>query len=172
MIKTTQTNYKTRIVQTAFLALGILASNDIFAASSRYQMRGYLSTRLSNYTSSNKNKNYGQQTRAQFEQTTQFTSNIFALNQLRWTSNSVAEDLSTKSSLSKKDNFNTYLGENYLKFKSPKYVIQVGYQEVVWGEAFGFNYADIINPKDGRETLFSEAGDARYPLLLANAKTF
>ncbi|MDO9181677.1 MAG: hypothetical protein Q7U04_04675 [Bacteriovorax sp.] len=48
---------------------------------------------------------------------------------------------------------------------------QIGYQEIIWGDAFGFNYADIINPKDQRETFFSDASDARLPLLLFNGKS-
>jgi hypothetical protein len=136
-----------------------------------YQTRGHLSTRLSSYTKNN-DKNYGQQTRAQLEQVTQFLPNLTVLNQLRWTSNSISSDLATQSNVGKKENYNVYLGENYFKFKSSHYVLQAGYQEVVWGEAFGLNYADIINPKDGRETLYSDAGDARLPLLLFNGKTF
>lgn len=137
----------------------------------RYQMRGFLSTRLSSYTK-NTAQNYGQLTRAQFEQSTEFTSNLVALNQLRWISNSLVSDLSTKTTSHKKDSFDTYLGENYLKYKGDNSVLQLGYQEVVWGEAFGFNYADIINPKDQRETFYSDAAETRLPLLLANGKVF
>jgi hypothetical protein len=137
----------------------------------RYQTRGYLSARLSSYME-DKSRNYGQLTRAQFEQTTDFSTGLSALNQLRWTSNTINTDLSTKSTPDKKDNFNAFLGENYLKYKSESWVAQLGYQEVVWGEAFGFNYADIINPKDQRQTFFSDASEARLPLLLFNGKSF
>lgn len=144
---------------------------DAEAAPSRYQLRGYLSARVSSYTSDT-SRNYGQLTRGQFEQSTQFTKNFIAINQLRWTSNSIASDVSRDHQASKKETFNVYLGENYLKYKSSNFVVQAGYQEVVWGEAFGFNYADIIGPKDARETLYSEVSDARLPLLLLNVKTF
>jgi hypothetical protein len=155
------------------ISLILLSSLDAWAAPARtrYQMRGYLSARLSAYTR-NTSRNYGQMTRGQFEQSAQFNSNLVSLNQIRMTSNTIASDLSEKSQVVKKDDFNVYLGENYLKYKSSNFVLQVGYQEVVWGEAFGFNYADIIGPKDQRETIYTEVSDSRLPLLLVNGKTF
>jgi hypothetical protein len=154
------------------LALFLLISSfEAMADTWRYQMRGFLSGRLSSYTEE-KSRNYGQRARAQFEQATTFSGSLEALNQLRWTSNSIISDLSTKSTPSKKDSFDTYLGENYIKYKGESLVVQIGYQEVVWGEAFGFNYADVINPKDQRETFFSDSSDARLPLLLFNGKAF
>jgi hypothetical protein len=149
----------------------MLASFDVFAVNWTYKTRGNLGTRLSSYTN-NKSKNYGQASRAQFEQTTSFTSNFSAMNQLRWNSNSISSDLSEMSTPSKKENFETYLGENYLKYKASSWVMQIGYQEIVWGEAFGLNYADIINPKDKRETLYAQSSEARIPLLLFNGKYF
>lgn len=152
-------------------AVFLISSFEAKAEPWQYQMRGYLSARLSSYTEE-KSRNYAQAARAQIEQSTQFSPNLVALNQLRWTSNSIVSDLSTKSSAAKKDSYDTYLGENYLLYKSDSWVTQLGYQEVVWGEAFGFNYADIISPKDQRETLYTDAADARLPLLLFNGKTF
>jgi hypothetical protein len=144
------------------------ASADIWA----YQARGYLFGRLSTYTDPAP-KDYGQQTRVQFAQSMDFSKNFSALSQLRWTSNSLSTDLNTKQQvLAKKETFEIFLGENYFKYKAENWVAQIGYQEVVWGEAFGFNYADIISPKDQRETLYSDAADARLPLLLFNEKTF
>lgn len=157
---------------TSVILLGLLSSANLYAENWQYKTRGYMFARLSSYTTE-KSRNYGQQARAQFEQTTDFGSSFYALNQLRWTSNSINADLNTgTSTLPKKDSFETYLGENYLKYKSDNWVIQLGYQEVVWGEAFGFNYADVISPKDLRETLYSDASDARLPLMLFNGKTF
>jgi len=146
----------------------LLLTSHAKAESTQYQMRGYLFARLSHYTEDA--KNYGQQTRGQLEQTAAFTSSFSAMNQLRWNANSISADLS-KTNLSKKESFEVYLGENFLKYKSEHWVAQLGYQEVVWGEAFGFNYADVISPKDLRETLYSDADIARRPLLLANLKT-
>lgn len=164
MIKSSTSSFI--FITTAFLSLCSQAS----AESWRYQTRGYLTARLTSYTENA--KNYGQQTRAQIEGASDFGSNLSAIDQLRWTSNSINADLSTVSSPSKKDMFQAYLGENYLKYKSDSWVAQIGYQEVVWGEAFGQNFADIINPKDLRETFYSDASEARFPLLLFNEKTF
>jgi hypothetical protein len=41
-----------------------------------------------------------------------------------------------------------------------------------WGEAFGFNYADIVNPKDLRETFYTDYADSKLPLFLVNFKYF
>lgn len=163
--------FKKNFFHPILIATFIVASSEGCSEDWRYQMRGNLSARLSSYTQE-KSRNYAQQTHAQFEHSTEFSPSLVAINQLRWTSNSIASDLSTKSTPAKKDIFDTYLGENYLKYKSDNWVVQLGYQEVVWGEAFGFNYADIINPKDQRETLYSEASEARLPLLLFNGKLF
>lgn len=138
------------------------------AQSTTYQMRGYLFARLTSYTE--EARNVGQQTRGQLEQSASFTSSLSAVNQLRWNTNSLNADLS-RTTLPKKDSFEVYPGENFLRYKSERWVAQLGYQEVVWGEAFGFNYADIVSPKDLRETLYSDADIARRPLLLANVKT-
>lgn len=133
------------------------------------QRRGYLTARLTSYTDRSV-PNYGQATRAELEQVTTITDSVSFQNQLRWKSNSVATDISTKSATYKKDSYEVTLGENIFKYKGEGKIAQIGYQEVVWGESFGLNYADIINPKDQRETLFADAGEARLPLLLFNGK--
>lgn len=45
----------------------------------------------------------------------------------------------------------------YLQYKRNKFQLRFGNQQLVWGEAFGFFFADIINPKDTRE--FGLGGD-------------
>lgn len=149
----------------------LIQSSTANSADWKYKTNGYLYARLSSYTK-NTSKNYGQEARAQLEQQTIFSKEISALNQIRLSSNSISEDLAIKSTPVKKDLFETYVGENYLKYKSENWIAQIGYQEVVWGESFGFNYADIINPKDQKETFYSDANDSRIPLLLINQKTF
>jgi hypothetical protein len=44
-----------------------------------------------------------------------------------------------------------------LQYKRNKFQLRFGNQQLVWGEAFGFFFADIINPKDTRE--FGLGGD-------------
>lgn len=43
------------------------------------------------------------------------------------------------------------LRDNFIQFKDGSFRLRAGYQQVVWGETFGFYYADIVNPKDYRE---------------------
>ena len=131
--------------------------------------RGNISAKLSSYQDPNVT-NYGQQTKAELEQSITFSEESTLLNQLRWLNNSLITDISSKSTPSRQDAYEVYLGENYLKYKGTGFILQVGYQEVVWGESFGFNYADIINPKDRRETILTDANNARLPLLLLNLK--
>ncbi len=39
----------------------------------------------------------------------------------------------------------------YLQYKNRGLQLRIGNQQVVWGESFGFFFADIVNPKDTRE---------------------
>ncbi len=43
------------------------------------------------------------------------------------------------------------LRDFYLQAKTRRLLVKLGNQQVVWGEAFGFYYADLINPKDLRD---------------------
>lgn len=43
------------------------------------------------------------------------------------------------------------LKDAYVQYKFGPFTARVGNQQVVWGEAFGFYYADVVNPKDMRE---------------------
>ncbi|MFM8312652.1 MAG: DUF1302 family protein [Deltaproteobacteria bacterium] len=43
------------------------------------------------------------------------------------------------------------LRDLYLQYKSGPFTLKMGNQQVVWGEAFGFYFADLINPKDFRD---------------------
>lgn len=139
-------------------------------AKGEYSIRGHLSAKANRYTSKVNEKN-GQRHRAQFEQEARFGSDLVFVNQLRWSYNSLYTDISSTNT-EKKDTHDIYLGENFVKYKSSSWVLQTGYQEVAWGEAFGFNYADIINPKDLRETFYSDYSESRLPLFLVNFKYF
>ncbi|AUN97882.1 hypothetical protein DOM21_11870 [Bacteriovorax stolpii] len=153
------------------LALTLLSLPALASAKGEYLLRGYLSARASHYTG-DANENNGQRHRAQFEQEARFGSDLVFINQLRWTYNSLYSDLSSTPASDKKDTHDIYLGENFMKLKSSSWVTQIGYQEVAWGEAFGFNYADIVNPKDLRETFYSDYSESRLPLFLVNFKYF
>jgi hypothetical protein len=58
----------------------------------------------------------------------------------------------------------------FVQYKSDLFFLRVGNQQVVWGEAFGFFYSDIINPKDLRYGLFGEFSDIRLQTPMVNAK--
>lgn len=141
----------------------------IFISQAYATTRGNIAAKVISYTDSTV-PNYGQQTKAELEQSTVIKNNVKLFNQLRWLNNSINSDLSTKSTPVKKDSYEVYLGENYVSYKTDGLITQIGYQEVVWGESFGFNYADLINPKDKREVLLTDAASARLPLLMVNAK--
>jgi len=50
-----------------------------------------------------------------------------------------------------RDTQDIILRDLYLQYKSGLTTLTFGNQQVVWGEAFGFYYADLINPKDFRD---------------------
>lgn len=63
--------------------------------------------------------------------------------------------------------------DNYLQYKGAGYQVRLGWQQVVWGESYGFFFADIVNPKDTRE--FGLGGDLtaqRITVPMANVVWF
>ena len=134
--------------------------------------RGYFSAKAGQYLNNSTNEKSSQRHRAQIEQETHVNADLTLINQLRWSYSSVYTDLSSHPSPDSKETHKIFMGDNYIKYKSSSWVIQTGYQEVAWGEAFGFNYADIINPKDLKETFYSDYSESRIPLFLTNFKYF
>ncbi len=53
--------------------------------------------------------------------------------------------------VAKKDSQSFFLRDNYLQYQNGIFRARAGYQQIVWGESFGYYYADIVNPKDYRE---------------------
>lgn len=156
-----------------YLPLFILGfSLPIVSRAAEYSVRGYLSAKASRYTSNKTNSHSGQSHRAQLEQESRISSDLVFVNQIRWNYNSLYADLSSQPSTDPKDTHKISPGDNYVKYKASSWVIQTGYQEVAWGEAFGFNYADIVNPKDLKETFYSDYSESRLPLFLVNFKYF
>ncbi|MCM2322345.1 MAG: hypothetical protein NDJ90_03690 [Oligoflexia bacterium] len=62
------------------------------------------------------------------------------------------------------------LRDLYAQFKGGSLFLRVGNQQVVWGETFGFFYADIVNPKDLRTGVPRDLASARIPVPMVNAK--
>lgn len=135
-----------------------------------YKISGQLENRLINYTQ-NSSANLGHLNYFQFEQKAKIDSEFLFFNQLRAKALSFNQDVNEYQT-KKKSIFQTYIGENYFRYQTAKSNLQIGYQEIVWGEAFGFNYADIINPKDNRFTHYNDQGLSRLPILLFNYKYF
>ncbi|NOT79643.1 MAG: hypothetical protein HOP07_11675 [Bacteriovoracaceae bacterium] len=142
-----------------------------FAQSAEYELRGNLEYKLMSYTE-NTSQNLGHFSLFNFEQKSFFNKKFMALNQLRAKSTSIETDLAEKITTKKQNNFEALLGENYIRFQNDSLIFQMGYQDIVWGESFGFHYADIINPRDERITFYSSQDDVRIPLLLINSKIF
>ena len=59
-----------------------------------------------------------------------------------------------------------------LKFQSSVFRATVGMQKVSWGENFGMNPADVVNPRDFREPKSFDLSQAKVPLGMANAQLF
>ena len=74
------------------------------------------------------------------------------------------------NSLRQADSEELTLRDFYLQYKVENTFIRIGNQQVVWGEAFGFFYSDIINPKDLRDGGFRELEDIRIPVPIINLK--
>lgn len=152
---------------TFFLFLLFFYTN---AIAIEYKISGQLENRLINYTQNN-SANLGYLNFFQFEQKSKVNSEYLFFNQVRAKATSFNQDVN-EFQVKKSSNFQTYLGENYFRYQSDKSNLQIGFQEIVWGEAFGFNYADIINPKDSRFTHYNDQGLSRLPIFLFNYKYF
>ena len=57
------------------------------------------------------------------------------------------------------------LNRNQIKF-------QLGFQEVAWGETFGFYPADLVNPRDYSDPLITDLGWIRKPVFAFNSQIF
>jgi hypothetical protein len=52
------------------------------------------------------------------------------------------------------------------------WALHFGFQEIAWGEAFGFYILDLVNPRDWRDPLFNELSWVRLPVFAANLQFF
>jgi hypothetical protein len=57
-------------------------------------------------------------------------------------------------------------------FNMDKMKIGFGFQEIPWGETFGFYIADIVNPRDYRDPFLTEIAFTRLPVFAVNAQYF
>ncbi len=58
----------------------------------------------------------------------------------------------------------------YVQYKTPSFTAKIGSQQVVWGEAFGFYFADVVNPKDVRDFGLGDMNKQRITVPMVNLK--
>lgn len=102
---------------------------------------------------------------------TKFTDNLNLYNSLNALFFSVFDDQEKRINLND-DNLEIFLGENYLNYTKNSWQLKAGYQIIAWGESFAFNYADVINPKDQRETFYFDYSNSRLPSFIVNYRYF
>lgn len=72
------------------------------------------------------------------------------------------------SAFAKQGSGEARLTEAFIQYRGGPLVLTTGYQQVAWGETFGFFLADIVNPKDLREFVLDDLSSLRLPVLAAN----
>lgn len=69
-----------------------------------------------------------------------------------------------------RDSQDIILRDLFLQYKGGPLTLKLGSQQVVWGEAFGFYYADLVNPKDFRDFGIGPLDRNRLHIPMINAK--
>lgn len=62
--------------------------------------------------------------------------------------------------------------ELHIAYEQGHVKLQLGYQQVSWGETFGVQIADVVNPRDYSDPLITEVGWIKEPVAMANAQMF
>jgi hypothetical protein len=108
------------------------------------------------------------------EQTLTFDSNWLAVLGLRaYAEGAFAKNESAFGPQVRRDeSADLRLRDFYLQLKTRSLLLKVGNQQVVWGEAFGFYYADLINPKDLRDFGLRDLTAQRLMMPMLNAVLF
>lgn len=57
----------------------------------------------------------------------------------------------------------------FVEYKASHFDLKVGSQQVVWGEAIGSSFSDIVNPKDFRDGLYGDPSDYRLQVPMVNS---
>lgn len=114
-------------------------------------------------------KSPGIKGRANFKSETNLNEKLSLTNEMRFLYFSFYDTYPPKGNLTS-NAAEVYLGENYLNIDLNNAILKIGYQEIVWGEAFGLHFADIVTPSDLRETFYFDYNNSRLPNFLVNAK--
>ena len=64
------------------------------------------------------------------------------------------------------------LRDTYLDFSSGNFDVRLGKQQIVWGEAVGLFFADVVNPKDLREFILPDFNEIRIPMWAVNTEYY
>ena len=72
--------------------------------------------------------------------------------------------------LASEDSLDLRLRDAFIQFKTDNFLLKIGSQQVVWGEAFGNFYSDIINPKDFRNGLYGDFNRVWLQIPMINSK--
>ena len=70
------------------------------------------------------------------------------------------------------EQFDLDLRAAYLDFSSDKLDLRVGRQQIVWGQAIGLFFADIVNPKDLRKFILPDFNEIRIPVWAVDAQFY
>ncbi|MBC7464565.1 MAG: hypothetical protein H7256_01110 [Bdellovibrio sp.] len=79
-----------------------------------------------------------------------------------------APDRYANTDVLKYESQNFFPKDNYIQYKDGRFRARAGYQQIVWGEAFGLYYADIVNPKDYRNAGLGDLSRNRLDSPLVN----
>jgi hypothetical protein len=106
----------------------------------------------------------------EFEQTAKLLPYWLAVAGLRfYADGAYATNTNYASSVREKESIDLMLRDFYLQFRKSPFLIKAGFQQVVWGEALGFYFADIVNPKDNREFTIGDLSFYRLTVPMLNA---
>ena len=64
------------------------------------------------------------------------------------------------------------LRDAYLDASLGNFDLRIGSQQIVWGQAVGLFFADIVNPKDLREYILPDLDEIRIPVFAVNLEYF
>ncbi|ACN15123.1 conserved hypothetical protein [Desulforapulum autotrophicum HRM2] len=67
---------------------------------------------------------------------------------------------------------NVDIRDAYLDFGFGNFDFRLGNQQIVWGQAVGLFFADVVNPKDLREYILPDLDQVRIPVFAANMEYY
>nr|WP_319393005.1 DUF1302 family protein [uncultured Desulfobacter sp.] len=67
---------------------------------------------------------------------------------------------------------NVDIRDTYIDLNLGKFDLRLGNQQIVWGQAVGLFFADIVNPKDLREYILPDLDQIRIPVPAANIESY